>query len=35
VLGAASISKGYTIDVKKPADVIVAEATVPPSASFG
>jgi quercetin dioxygenase-like cupin family protein len=35
VLGAASISKGYTIDVKKPADVIVAEATVPPGASFG
>jgi quercetin dioxygenase-like cupin family protein len=35
VLGAASISQGYTIDVKKPADVIVAEATVPPGASFG
>jgi quercetin dioxygenase-like cupin family protein len=35
VLGAASISKGYTIDVKKPADVIVAEATVLPRASFG
>jgi quercetin dioxygenase-like cupin family protein len=35
VLGAASISQGYTIDVKKPADVLVAEATVPPGASFG
>ena len=35
VLGAASISRGYTIDVKKPADVVVAEATVPPGASFG
>ena len=35
MLGAASISQGYTIDVKHPADVIVAEATVPPGASFG
>ena len=35
VLGAASLSQRYTIDVKKPADVIVAEATVPPGASFG
>jgi quercetin dioxygenase-like cupin family protein len=35
VLGAASISQGYTIDVKQPADVVVAEATVPPGASFG
>jgi quercetin dioxygenase-like cupin family protein len=35
VIGAAGISRGYTIDVKKPADVIVAEATVPPGASFG
>ena len=35
VLGAASISQGYKIDVKKPADVVVAEATVPPGASFG
>ena len=35
VLGAASISQGYTIDVKKPADVVVAEATVPAGASFG
>ncbi|MFL5863073.1 MAG: cupin domain-containing protein [Solirubrobacteraceae bacterium] len=35
VLGAASISQRYTIAVTKPADVIVAEATVPPGASFG
>jgi hypothetical protein len=35
VLGASSISHGYTIDVRKPADVVVAQATVPPGASFG
>ena len=35
VLGAASVSKGYTIRVGKPRDVIVAKATVPPGASFG
>src|SRR4051794_24182807 len=35
VLGAASISQHYTIHVRKPADVIVAKATVPPGASFG
>ena len=35
VLGAASISHPYTIHVKKPADVVVAKATVPPGASFG
>lgn len=35
VLGAASVAQGYRIDVKKPADVVVAEATVPPGASFG
>ncbi len=35
VLGAASISQGYTIDVRRTADVVVAEATVPPGASFG
>ena len=35
VLGAASISKPYTIPVTKPADVVVARATVPPGASFG
>jgi quercetin dioxygenase-like cupin family protein len=35
ILGAASISHRYTIDVTKPADVIDAEATVPPGASFG
>jgi hypothetical protein len=35
VLGAAGISRPYTIAVTKPADVVVANATVPPSASFG
>jgi quercetin dioxygenase-like cupin family protein len=35
VLGAASVSKGYTIHVRKAADVVVAKATVPPGASFG
>ena len=35
VLGAAGISQRYTINVTKPADVVVARATVPPGASFG
>jgi quercetin dioxygenase-like cupin family protein len=35
VLGAASISQPYTINVTKPADVVVAKAAVPPGASFG
>jgi quercetin dioxygenase-like cupin family protein len=35
VLGAAGISQPYTIPVTKPSDVVVAEATVPPGASFG
>jgi quercetin dioxygenase-like cupin family protein len=35
ILGAASISDSYTIDVNKPGDVVVAEAIVPPGASFG
>jgi quercetin dioxygenase-like cupin family protein len=35
ILGAASISQRYTIDVRKPADVVFAKATVPPGASFG
>jgi quercetin dioxygenase-like cupin family protein len=35
VLGAASISHPYRFHVRKPADVIVAKATVPPGASFG
>jgi quercetin dioxygenase-like cupin family protein len=35
VLGAANISRRYTIEVTKPADVVVARATVPPGASFG
>ena len=35
VLGAASIGQPYTFQVKQPADVVVAKATVPPGASFG
>ena len=35
VLGAAGIPHPYTISVTKPADVVVAKATVPPGASFG
>ena len=35
VLGAASVAQPYTFEVKKPADVVVAKATVPPGASFG
>jgi quercetin dioxygenase-like cupin family protein len=35
VLGAASISHGYTFHVARPADAVVAKATVPPGASFG
>jgi quercetin dioxygenase-like cupin family protein len=35
VLGAAGISRPYTIPVAKPADVVVAKATVPPGGSFG
>ena len=35
ILGAASISSRYKIDVTKPADVVIAQATVPPGASFG
>jgi quercetin dioxygenase-like cupin family protein len=35
ILGAGSISDGYTIHVNKPGDVVVAKATVPPGASFG
>jgi quercetin dioxygenase-like cupin family protein len=35
ILGAGSISHGYNIHVRKPADVVVAKATVPPGASFG
>jgi quercetin dioxygenase-like cupin family protein len=35
VLGAAGISQPYTIPVSKPADVVVAKATIPPGASFG
>jgi quercetin dioxygenase-like cupin family protein len=35
VLGAASVADGYTFHVRKPADIVVAKATVPPGASFG
>ena len=35
VLGAAGVAQPYTFEVKKPADVVVAKATVPPGASFG
>lgn len=35
VLGAAGISQRYTVEVTHPADVVVAQATVPAGASFG
>jgi quercetin dioxygenase-like cupin family protein len=35
ILGAASVSHPYTIQVRKPGDVVFAKATVPPGASFG
>ncbi|MGZ6695234.1 MAG: cupin domain-containing protein [Solirubrobacteraceae bacterium] len=35
VLGAGSVAHPYSIHVRKPADVVVAKATVPPGASFG
>jgi hypothetical protein len=35
VLGGAGIAQRYRIDVAKPADVVVTQATVPPGASFG
>jgi quercetin dioxygenase-like cupin family protein len=35
ILAAASISHPYTIHVRKPADIVVAKATVPAGASFG
>ena len=35
ILGAATIAQRYHIDVRKPADVVVAKATVPAGASFG
>ena len=35
VLGAGGIAQPYSIPVTKPADVVVAQATVPPGASFG
>jgi quercetin dioxygenase-like cupin family protein len=35
VVGAAGIDAPYSVDVRTPADVLVARATVPPGASFG
>jgi|SRR5947208_3384092 len=35
VLGAATVAQPYTFQVQQPADVVVAQATVPPGASFG
>jgi quercetin dioxygenase-like cupin family protein len=35
VIAAGGVAQPYAIDVAKPADVIVAKATVPPGASFG
>ncbi len=35
VLAAGGVAQPYAIDVAKPADVVVAKATVPPGASFG
>jgi len=35
VLGAGNISQHYAIDVSKSADAVIAQATVPPGASFG
>jgi quercetin dioxygenase-like cupin family protein len=35
VIAGAGIAQPYTIHVKKPADVVVAKAVVPPGGSFG
>jgi quercetin dioxygenase-like cupin family protein len=35
VLGAASVGQPYAFQVRQPADVVVAQATVAPGASFG
>jgi quercetin dioxygenase-like cupin family protein len=35
ILATGSVSEPYVINVAKPADVVVAKATVPPGASFG
>jgi quercetin dioxygenase-like cupin family protein len=35
VIAAGGVAQPYTIDVAKPADVVVAKATVPAGASFG
>jgi quercetin dioxygenase-like cupin family protein len=35
VVAAGGVAQPYAIDVTKPGDVVVAQATVPPGASFG
>ena len=35
IVAAGAVAQPYTIDVAKPADVVVAKATVPAGASFG
>jgi quercetin dioxygenase-like cupin family protein len=35
VIGAAGINHSFKVNVKRPADAVVARATVPPGASFG
>jgi quercetin dioxygenase-like cupin family protein len=35
VVASGAVAQPYAIDVAKPADVVVAKATVPPGASFG
>jgi len=35
VIASGGVAQPYAIDVAKPADVVVAKATVPPGASFG
>ena len=35
IVASGSVAQPYTITVAKPADVVVAKATVPPGASFG
>jgi quercetin dioxygenase-like cupin family protein len=35
VLAGGAIKRAYTIQITKPADAVVAKATVPPGASFG
>src|SRR5919199_105366 len=35
VIAGAAVAQPYTVAVHKPADIVVAKATVPPGASFG